>query len=131
MFGRNQEEGEVPSMSSQFDACSAGALQFVPAEGDYISNSGVMNVDVPYNITGMFRQEVQNLVIAEAQQYVGSLDKWNNVMIVLPKEVDFDGVNAYALGKGWLTVYKNRSGQWLGIQMYVRYSCCVLDTDIC
>jgi len=89
---------------SQYLACSNNKLNFIPGTGNSITN-GVVTVSVPYDITGVHFQTVQNWVTAEVLSITGKHpNEYTHAMYVLPQEVKMDYA-AYAYYNYYLSLY--------------------------
>jgi len=94
------------SMRSGFSACSGGKLNILPAEGVNITN-GVIEISILHDVKDVAWKTVQNFVTSELYNRYISIANYDNVIMVLPSEVDFDGAAAFAYIGRQIGVYKD------------------------
>lgn len=96
---------DAVNLASQYAACSNNQLTFVPATGYSQINNGVIDVTVNYDVSGKNSETVESYAIAAVQAIVTDESQWDHVMYVLPNEVNFNGVSAYAYLNLYRSVY--------------------------
>jgi hypothetical protein len=96
----------VGSMKSGYLACSGEKLQIAPAQGSGIQN-GVLEITVRQNIVNMLWRTVQNFVVSELYNKGISIATHDNIIMVLPAEVDFEGAAAFSYTTQQMSVYKD------------------------
>jgi Gametolysin peptidase M11. len=94
------------SMKSGYLACSGAKLQIAPAEGNDIQN-GVIEITVSLSVLGILWKTVQNFVVSELYNKGISIATHDNIIMVLPAEVDFEGAAAYSYTTQQISVYKD------------------------
>jgi hypothetical protein len=108
------------SMAGQYNACSFGKLQFLPAEGDTIWN-GVMNIEISneggtLSILSML-SDLADAVEAKIPQGMEP----RHIMYVVPPGTEFQGVVdwvAFAYLGGYSSYYNNWWGDSLSSTMH-------------
>jgi len=93
-------------MRSGFTACSGGKLNIAPAEGENITD-GVIEISILHYVKDVAWKSVQNFVMSELYNRNISIANFDNVIMVLPSEVDFDGAAAFAYIGQQIGVYKD------------------------
>ena len=91
---------------SGFSSCSGGKLDFAPAVGNNIVN-GVMELTIPQNVKDVGWKSVQHYVTGELYNSGVSMADHDNIVIVLPSQVDFQGAAAWAYVSYNIGVFKD------------------------
>ncbi|MCX7553329.1 hypothetical protein OS175_05520 [Marinicella sp. S1101] len=109
--------GDEVNMTSQFDNCSYGQLQMMPAQGQNITN-GVVELTINIDVEGESRGTVRNAVVAAGNQLFGSLyAQADHIMFALPPNTE-GGWIAYASINGASSTYNNRWATYVSAQMH-------------
>lgn len=102
---------DTNNLRSGYSACSGGKLDMAPLQGLNIQD-GVIDLVIAQNVTNVRWKTVQNYAIsalAENNIFVTDVD---NVMLILPPQVDFEGAAGWAYLSFNVGVFKDT---------YVRY----------
>ena len=106
--------GDAVNLSSQYSACSAGKLQFEPANGKSTNgprvSNGVYAITIKSSIEGANRHDIVAEVEEEATALLGYLpSQYDHVMFCLPSgtktNAGSDDWAAYAYVNHWKSVY--------------------------
>lgn len=108
------DNAPVVNLSSQYNSCSFGKFNIIPATGEGITG-GVASVHID-NVVGKDPFNLENQVVAVAEKTLGNLEsRFDHVMICLPPGTLYQGTRSkwYAYGyRNWYrTVYNN---EWCG-----------------
>ena len=109
--------GDKRNLKSQYDACSYGQLDMVPANGFKIEN-GVLNLHlmVPARLTPA--PYLQYIAMATARMKAGPFrPRFDHVMLCLPPDALGTWV-AYAYINSFLSVYKDKWCTYISSQMH-------------
>ena len=87
--------------------CSGNKLKFVPGTGSDLIVNGVLDVRVPSKVAGKTASYVESEVNSEVIRLVGAMTKWEHVMYILPKSVDFNSAAAFAYIGWYRSVYSD------------------------
>jgi len=102
---------------SQYQACSGGKLDFVPATGANSVN-GVTTITIPNTASGKTKEKVSEWAFAEFERLHGSYNQWSHVVYILPSSVDFGKAAAFGY-VGWgVTVYEDTTASILLVLMH-------------
>ena len=107
--------GQQYSMSSQFNSCSAGKLNFVPASGFNVISNGVVELLLNESVVGKNIFDLENPMTIAVKNLLGVSDLYStfsNVIFCMPVGTTFkaggsNGWIAYAYVPGQFSYYNN------------------------
>lgn len=106
--------GQQYSMASQYNSCSVGKLQFVPAQGVDVVN-GVLELQLSQSVVGVSVRSLENDFVTRTKALLGISDltvSFNHVLFCVPYGT-LSGSNgtkswlAYAYLSGYFSFYNN------------------------
>jgi len=131
LFGTN---GDLKTVASQFNACSKGKLQYVPACSDASSAecaqldsnvlfaNGVLEVKIDNNVIGMASGSAVNLVTTAANSILNpiglSVTSFKQHMVILPDSVSWGGAAAWAYRPGTQSAFRSSYADHMGVQVH-------------
>jgi len=86
--------------------CSGNKVNFIKATGNEFEN-GVMDLTISQNVSGRLAQDVENDVTDKLLKMGFDSSTYDNIMYILPDEVNFEGAAAYAYLNGHLSIFSN------------------------
>ena len=101
---------DANNLRSGYSACSGGKLDMAPLQGLNIQD-GVMDLAIAQNVTNVRWKTVQNYALALTEHNICVTDV-DNIMLILPPQVDFEGAAGWAYLSYNVGVFKDT---------YVRY----------
>ena len=122
LFGIGPEPLEN-NMRAQFQRCSFGQIDFLPANGFPQIVNGIMDVNVGYRMDGKEISQVEDDIVEKTEDALGLYalsTEFDHVLFCIPPGVrkDGDSWTAYASRPGWRSVYRSKYCASLSMLMH-------------